>query len=76
MTAYFNLYMPEHIKKRVCSYKGIKYTAYDFSMKIDTEPAIHSLLLDLGIGSRNAAGFGMLETKSSTHGGMYPAIRT
>ena len=61
MNDYFNIYMPEKIKRRVCSYKNIKYVAYDFSMKIDTTKKIHNLIMDLGIGTRNSIGFGMLE---------------
>ena len=61
MTEYFNMYMTEDIRKRVCTYKGFRYTAYDFTCKIDTVPLVHSVILDCGLGARNPAGFGMMD---------------
>lgn len=58
---FFHIYMPRNIRKRICKYKGFLYTAYDFTMKINTSEKIHNLIMDLGIGARNAAGFGMIK---------------
>lgn len=65
MEEYFNFYRPEQIRKRVCTFKGFRYTAYDFTCSIDTVPLVHSIILDCGLGARNPAGFGMVRKLGS-----------
>lgn len=60
MDEYFHFYMADHIVKRRCTYKGFIYTAYDFTCKIDTTETVHQIIMDCGLGARNAAGLGMM----------------
>lgn len=61
MDDYFRLYHVTDIARRTITYKGFRYTAYDFRCQIDTTPRMHKILQDCGIGARNAAGMGMLQ---------------
>lgn len=63
---YFHFFMPQKVRKHMRQYKNFRYVCYDLSFKIDTTAEIHSLILDMGLGSRNAAGFGMIEELSKT----------
>lgn len=58
---YINVYNLTNIKHKVCEFKGFTYEAYEFSFKFDTKSYIHDLVMDTGIGYRNAIGFGMIE---------------
>lgn len=58
---YFHFFMPQKVRKHMRAYKNFRYVCYDASFKIDTTAEIHNLILDMGLGSRNAAGFGMIE---------------
>ena len=58
---YMNLYHIQNCKKRIVGYKNYKYEAYDYTFKFDSSERIHNLIMDTGIGSRNASGFVMVE---------------
>lgn len=56
-----NIYHYTNIKKMVCAYKNIYYEAYRCSFQVLASSMMHEIILDTGIGMRNAAGFGMVE---------------
>jgi len=56
-----DIYDITNIKRRMCEYKGFYYTAYDLALSMNANKEIHQLVMDLGVGYRNPAGFGMLE---------------
>ena len=56
-----NIYHYTSVKKMVCAYKNIYYQAYRCSFQVLASSLMHEIILDTGIGMRNAAGFGMVE---------------
>jgi len=60
---YCNLYQFTNIRKQVCEYKGFYYDAYRLEFKLSATALLHDLVMDTGLGYRNAIGFGMVEKK-------------
>ena len=56
-----NIYHYTNVKKMVCAYKKANYEAYRCSFQVLASSMMHEIILDTGIGMRNAAGFGMVE---------------
>jgi len=58
-----NIYNFTNIKRQICKYKDFYYEAYRCEFTVDAPKIIHDLIMDMGLGSRNAIGFGMVEKK-------------
>lgn len=62
---YINIYSFSDVKQNICKFKNTHVVAYRYRCKITTTKNMHDIILNCGLGSKNAAGFGMMELVNS-----------
>ena len=64
---FINIYSFSDVKQNICKFKNTHVVAYRYRCKITTTKNVHDIILNCGLGSKNAAGFGIMELiKSKT----------
>lgn len=58
---FIHIYLFSNIKRSVEKYKDMTYESYRCTLKINTCKEMHELIQNTGLGSKNTAGFGMVE---------------
>ncbi len=58
---FINVYNFKKVKKGIFYYKNMSLEGYEFEVKINTTKKVHELIKNCGLGSKNSAGFGMIE---------------